>query len=156
MVSLYRWHQFWRVINKLLQPLPSGRPPAAEGVLQLSAREASHINTQRVLLFQRKALRCKLYQRPASNMIQVPSSEPRPGNRLFRGFTCLPSVAPRKCRDHHHHPDLLHFRSVQVCFSLFWRWSWSFYLCLVSPYHCSIGWYRKVKRGTKFVYSFRG
>jgi hypothetical protein len=54
MVSLYRWHQFWRVINKLLQPLPSGRPPAAEGVLQLSAREESHINTQESSYFNGK------------------------------------------------------------------------------------------------------
>jgi len=54
MVSLYRWHQFWRVINKLLQPLPSGRPPAAEGVLQLSARKASHINTQQSSYFNGK------------------------------------------------------------------------------------------------------
>jgi len=81
MVSLYRWHQFWRVINKLLQPLPSGRPPAAEGVLQLSAREASHINTQESSYFNVKlcGANCTSDLRLIWYRFQVQNSAPETG-----------------------------------------------------------------------------
>jgi len=81
MVSLYRWHQFWRVINKLLQPLPSGRPPAAEGVLRLSAREASHINTQESSYFNGKlrGANCTSDLRLIWYRFQVQNSAPETG-----------------------------------------------------------------------------